>query len=139
MSKLEDIMVGCTVAGLANHSVLEEAIRTGLNPDEYFAIAAGKSNDRFLELKYNQYVGMIDKSAYLVKIMSAKLDNTRINRDVQRLVEEVISHLTNVDGSRVEVCLEVNVDAPDGMPQTTVRTVSENCQTLKVKDFGFDD
>lgn len=71
--------------------------------------------------------------------MSAKLDNTRINRDVQRLVEEVISHLTNVDGSRVEVCLEVNVDAPDGMPQTTVRTVSENCQTLKVKDFGFDD
>lgn len=65
--------------------------------------------------------------------------DTRINRDVQRLAEEVISHLTNVDGSRVEVCLEVNVDAPEGMPQTTVRTVSENCQTLKVKDFGVDD
>lgn len=27
--------------------------------------------------------------------MSAKLDNMRVNRDVQRLVEEVISHLTD--------------------------------------------
>lgn len=207
----------CYLPRLSGYNVLEEAIRNGLNSDEYFAIAAGKSNERFLELKYNQYVGIIDQSAYLVKMkaalkqiteeqkkptstaeavgysypqggnitqlgeihdggaisdfgntgtptnipsggqatpvtptqseqlknthfyMSAKLDNTRINRDVQRLVEEVISHLTNVDGSHVEVCLEVNVDAPNGIPQATVRTVSENCQTLKVKDFGFDE
>lgn len=39
--------------------------------------------------------------------MSASLDNTRINRDVQRLVEEVISHLAIVDGARVDVSLEV--------------------------------
>ena len=31
------------------------------------------------------------------------------------------------------------VTAPDGIPSTTVRTVSENCRTLKVTDFGFDD
>lgn len=71
--------------------------------------------------------------------MSAKLDNTRIYRDVQKLVEEVISHLTSVDGATVEVTLEVVADAPKGMPQTTVRAVSENCQTLKVGDFGFDE
>lgn len=71
--------------------------------------------------------------------MSAKLDNTRINRDVQKLVEEVISHLTNVDGAKVEVTLEVVADAPGGMPQATVRAVSENCQTLKVSNFGFDE
>jgi len=70
--------------------------------------------------------------------MSATLDNTRINRDVQRLVEEVISNLTSVDGCRVEVTLEVNAQAPAGLPQSTVRIVSENCRTLKVKGFGFD-
>jgi len=71
--------------------------------------------------------------------MSADLDTTRINRDVQKLVEEVISHLTSVDGSTVEVSLEVNMKAPNGTPVSTVRTVMENCKTLKVKEFGFDE
>ena len=70
--------------------------------------------------------------------MSAQLDTTRINRDVQRLVEEVISHLTSVDGCTVEVSLEVNVQAPDGLPVPIVRTIMENCRTLKVKNFGVD-
>lgn len=71
--------------------------------------------------------------------MSAKLDNTRVNRDVQNYLQEIIQHLTAVDGSHVELALEVEVTAPDGIPSTTVRTVSENCRTLKVTDFGFDD
>lgn len=71
--------------------------------------------------------------------MSAELDNTRINRDVQRLVEEVINHLSALDGSRVEVKLDVTVTAPNGVPQNTVRTVSENCKVLKIKDFGFEE
>ena len=193
----------CYLPRLANYEVLDEAIRSGLNSTEYFAIAAGRSDERFIELKYNQYVGIIDRSDYLVKIvvalkqiadaqanqpaapqypqdgiraasveteptinpgnttytpdeaslaqsqpeqpknthfyMSAQLDNTRINRDVQRLVEEVISHLTAVYGSQVDVSLEVNVKTPSGLPQSTVRAVSENCRTLKVKDFGFDE
>jgi hypothetical protein len=70
--------------------------------------------------------------------MTAHLDNTRINRDVQRLMEEVIGHLTTVDGSQVEISLEVNITAPNGIPASVVRTVSENCQTLKVLSFGFD-
>ena len=47
--------------------------------------------------------------------------------------------MTAVDGSYVELTLEVEVIAPDGIPSTTARTVSENCRTLKVTDFGFDD
>ena len=70
--------------------------------------------------------------------MSAQLDNTRINRDVQRLVEEVIQHLTSLDGCSVEISLEVNATASDGFPQPTVRTVSENCRTLRIDNFGFD-
>ncbi|HBL50377.1 MAG TPA: hypothetical protein DDZ65_09075 [Firmicutes bacterium] len=194
----------CYLPRLADYSVLEEAIRSGLNSTEYFAIAAGRNEERFIDLKYNQYIGIIGNSAYLVKTaaalkqiaemqakqakdqqyphgetqthpqnageapgnfggsvstpgdvpptppkpeqiknthfyMSAQLDTTRINRDVQRLVEEVISHLISVDGCKIEVSLEVSAKAPDGLPQPTVRTVAENCRTLKVQDFGFDD
>lgn len=68
--------------------------------------------------------------------MAAQLDATRINRDVQYLVEEVISHPTN--GSTVEVALEVNVQALDGLPVPIMRTIMENCRTLKVKNFGVD-
>ncbi|MCO7126065.1 hypothetical protein NIE88_09780 [Sporolactobacillus shoreicorticis] len=71
--------------------------------------------------------------------MSARLDNTRINRDVSRLVDEIINHLTSIDGSDVEISLEVNATVKEGIPQNTVRTVSENCRTLKVTDFGFDE
>lgn len=45
----------------------------------------------------------------------------------------------SVDGANVELKLEVEVEALGGIPSTTVRTVSENCRTLKVTDFGFDD
>ena len=70
--------------------------------------------------------------------MSAKLDNVRINKDVNTFVQEIINHLSAVDGATVELKLEVEVNAPNGIPSTTVRTVSENCRTLKVSDFGFD-
>ncbi|MCL1887243.1 MAG: DUF499 domain-containing protein [Betaproteobacteria bacterium] len=70
--------------------------------------------------------------------LTARLDNTRINRDVQRLMEEVISHLTTVEGSQTEILLEVNTTASDGIPHQVVRTVSENCRTLKVQSFGFE-
>lgn len=52
---------------------------------------------------------------------------------------EVIQHLMSVDGAEVELTLEVSVNAPGGIPATTVRTVSENCRTLKIQNFGFED
>ena len=45
----------------------------------------------------------------------------------------------SVDGAEVELTLEVSVNAPGGIPATTVRTVSENCRTLKIQNFGFED
>ena len=71
--------------------------------------------------------------------MSAKLDNTRVNKNVNDYLTEVIQHLMSVDGAEVELTLEVSVNAPGGIPSTTVRTVSENCRTLKIQNFGFED
>ena len=197
----------CYLPRLAKFSVLEDAIRTGLNSQEYFALAAGYTGDRYVELRYNQFVDCINTSDLLVKLdparkqllaeksapavvvqptqtaqggeqptlfnlppdapidptvtlhqpptaqpaavpappkntrfyMTAELDTTRINRDVQRLVEEVITHLLSADGCKVSVTLDVTADAPDGLSTPIVRTVMENCKTLKVKDFGVDE
>ena len=71
--------------------------------------------------------------------MSAKLDNTRVNKNVNDYLTEVIQHLMSVDGADVELTLEVSVSVPGGIPASTVRTVSENCRTLKIQDFGFED
>ena len=71
--------------------------------------------------------------------MSAKLDTTRIHRDVSTLFDEVITHLTSIAGAQVEVTLEVHVKAPGGIMRETARTVSENCRTLKVQSFAFDE
>lgn len=190
----------CYLPRLSSYSVLEEAILNGVNSDEYFALAAGRTDERFIDLKYNQFLPALNQSDYLVKIMtalkqitsdskkrkefdpgstpvdvpprtpggftpapydeptdvpptappapqpknthfymSAKIDTTRINRDVQKYVEEVISHLTGVDGCTVEISLEVTATAPNGMSAPIVRTVSENCQTLHVQSFGFEE
>lgn len=175
----------CYLPRLASYSVLEDAIRNGLPSKEFFALAAGYSNDRYVDLKFNKAVLGINTSDLLVKpkvameqlidepgpeplpgpdpgpgpepgpgpqpgpgpapspinthfYMSAKLDNVRINKDVNNYVQEIIQHLNAVDGATVELKLEVEVTAPKGIPNNTVRTVSENCRTLKVTDFGFD-
>ena len=70
--------------------------------------------------------------------MSVKLDNTRAIRDLQKYLDEVITHLSSVDNCEVEISLEINALAAHGFPQGTVRTVSENCRTLGVDDFGFE-
>ena len=70
--------------------------------------------------------------------MSVKLDNTRVIRDLQKYLDEVITHLSSTDNCDVELTLEVNAQAAEGFSQGTVRTVSENCRTLRITDFGFE-
>lgn len=201
----------CYLPRLSNETVLEDAIRTGLNSTEYFAFASAFDGTRYIDLKFNQYVGIIERSGYLVKVpvaqkqladeeakrqaeaaaraaqaggsttvpagtggegggytyippengggthevheppaqpaqpknrrffMSADLDTTRINRDVQKYVEEIIQHLTSVDGATVKVSLEVEAETDEGFTQQTVRTISENCRTLRVRSSGFEE
>ncbi|MCZ7625092.1 MAG: hypothetical protein M5R38_04010 [Candidatus Methylomirabilis sp.] len=66
------------------------------------------------------------------------LDATRIGRDAARIAEEVVQHLSGLLGSHVEVMLEIRADVPDGVPDQTVRIVTENCRTLKFKTYSFE-
>ena len=59
--------------------------------------------------------------------------------DAGRIMDEVIKHLTTILGANVRVTLEIQADIPTGVPDETVRTVTENCRTLKFDDFGFEE
>ncbi|MBU5249610.1 DUF499 domain-containing protein [Coprococcus comes] len=134
-------------ANVAMKQILAEKKKTEIQPDEWPLSRSGgddgdtsnvqSGNGRVPENGGGQQPTDTQVPSNTRFFMSAKLDNTRVNRDVNNYLQEIIQHLLNVDGSEVELTLEVNVNAPNGIPSTTVRTVSENCRTLKVTDFGF--
>jgi hypothetical protein len=66
------------------------------------------------------------------------LDPTRVGRDASRIADEVIAHLSGLMGSNVKVTLEVEAEIPGGTPDQVIRTVTENCRTLKFTSQGFE-
>jgi hypothetical protein len=69
---------------------------------------------------------------------TVRLDPARLNRDAAQVSAEVVQHLTALLGSEVEVTLEIQASVPDGIPDNVIRTVSENCKTLKFENQGFE-
>ena len=67
---------------------------------------------------------------------SAKLDAMRLGRDASKIAEEIVQHLTSIIGAEVEVTLEIQAHIPDGASPDLVRTINENCRTLKFADHG---
>jgi hypothetical protein len=70
---------------------------------------------------------------------SVKLDPTRVGRDAGRVADEVITHLVGLVDSDVSVTLEIHADIASGAPENVVRTVTENCRTLKFSSHGFEE
>src|SRR5262249_7440572 len=70
---------------------------------------------------------------------SVALDATRLGRDAGKIAEEVVQHLTGLVGADVGVTLEIHAEIPEGVPDQVVRTVTENCRTLRFKQHGFEE
>lgn len=70
---------------------------------------------------------------------SVKLDALRLGRDAGHMAEEVLQHLSTLPGADVEVRLEIQVRVPGGVPDSVVRTVSENAKTLKFQSQEFEE
>jgi predicted AAA+ superfamily ATPase len=69
---------------------------------------------------------------------TVEIDPHRAGRDAGRIADEVLTHLVGLVGADAKVTIEIEVTFRDGVPEHVVRTVSENCQTLKFKSFGFE-
>lgn len=70
---------------------------------------------------------------------SIQLDPTRLGRDAGKVAEEIVQHLNALMGAKVDVTLEIKADVPNGVPDNIVRTVNENCRTLKFKQYSFEE
>jgi len=69
---------------------------------------------------------------------SVDLDALRINRDASAIADEIIQHLTSLKGATVDITLEIQADIPEGATDEVVRTVTENCSTLKFTTYEFE-
>ncbi len=69
---------------------------------------------------------------------SAKIDATRLSRDVDAIAGSVVQHLAALLGVKVTVTIEIEAEIPSGAPDNVVRTVTENCRTLKFENSGFE-
>jgi predicted AAA+ superfamily ATPase len=69
---------------------------------------------------------------------TVELDTARVGRDASRIADEVIAHLAGQVGAEVRVTLEVEARLADGASDQIVRTVTENCRTLKFTSHGFE-
>ena len=70
---------------------------------------------------------------------TVNLDPMRASRDAQKIIDEVVQHLTSLSNATVVVTMEIQAVTSDGFPKNTVDTVEANCQTLKFTSQGFED
>lgn len=70
---------------------------------------------------------------------TVELDSKRVGSKAGQIAEEVIQHLSLLDGANVRVTLEIEADVPEGVPEDTMRVVTENCRTLKFEQQEFED
>ena len=70
---------------------------------------------------------------------SVSLDPVRLGRDVAAIADEIVQHLAKQPGAKLEVTLEIQAQLPNGAPDDLLRTVSENCRTLKFTTFDFEE
>jgi predicted AAA+ superfamily ATPase len=70
---------------------------------------------------------------------SIALDPVRLTKGAVQIADEVVQHLTKLAGANVEVVIEIQAEIPSGAPDDVVRTVTENCRTLKFRIFGFEE
>ena len=52
---------------------------------------------------------------------------------------EVVQHLTSLASANVEVTIEIEARVSDGVPDDVVRTVTENCRTLRFTTQEFEE
>lgn len=70
--------------------------------------------------------------------MDVELDKTRLSKSFNAYIDEVASYLMHLPNISVSIRLAINISAPEGIPEDLKEVISENCHTLKVRNFYFE-
>jgi hypothetical protein len=69
---------------------------------------------------------------------SVEISSQKVSSSVQKIVDEVIQHLSAKYGSKLKISLEIEAENDNGFDENTVRIVSENSNTMGFKEKGFE-
>jgi hypothetical protein len=70
---------------------------------------------------------------------AATVSATRLSRDVDLIASSVVQHLVGLLDAKLKITIEIDAELPSGAPENVVRTVTENCRTLKFDSQGFEE
>jgi hypothetical protein len=70
---------------------------------------------------------------------TVNLDPIRAGRDAQRVIEEIVQHLTGLPDADVKITMDIEAKVSDGVPDDIVRIVTENCRTLQFTTQEFEE
>jgi hypothetical protein len=70
---------------------------------------------------------------------SVMLDPDRPSRDMGRVAEEVLAHLSTLPHAKLKITVEIEAEIPEGVPEGIQRIVLENGNTLKFRSQGFEE
>ncbi len=66
------------------------------------------------------------------------IPSQKVTSSVQKIVDEVLQHLSSKYGSRVTITLNIDATNEEGFDESVIRFVSENANTLGFHDKGFE-
>ena len=69
---------------------------------------------------------------------SVMIDPIRAGSAVGRIAEEVLQHLTTLEGVKVMITLDIEAHVPLGIPEHVRGVITENCRALKFTSHGFE-
>ncbi len=70
---------------------------------------------------------------------SVKINPRMMAGEAGKIMEEIVKHLTTLYEANVQVTLEIQANIPGGVTDDIVRTVTENCRTLKFESAEFEE
>jgi hypothetical protein len=68
---------------------------------------------------------------------TAKIDATRLSRDVDQIASAVVQHLSGLLGTKVTVTIEIEAEIPAGAPDNVVRTSDGKLPNVEVRKLGI--
>ena len=70
---------------------------------------------------------------------TVEIDPDRAGRDMGRVAEEILQHLTTLPGGKVTVTVDIQAETAAGVSENLRRAIDENCRTLGFKSHGFEE
>ncbi len=65
---------------------------------------------------------------------SVTLSSDRTGKEMSKIIENIIAHLTDIPNAEIDLTLEIHADVPSGIDKTKQRTLLENANTLGFTD-----